>query len=298
MQLEWLDDILAVMDAGSLAEAAKRRFLTQSAFTRRIRSIEDKIGAELFDRSRKPVAIASGVKSLEPELRELSARLRRLKYDLRSSAEGAGGGVTFVCQHAITATISPWIVQVLTAQNDASVRVRSGNRDECLMLLLSGDADFAVTYEDPDDHSPLLPQGFETADLGVDLLVPAGAPELLRRTRNAGIPVILYPPEVFLGRIFHQCLAPRLSDSTLLLPKAETALTLAACEYALCGIGVAWLPLTLIRRHLGEGRLQRADWLPEHQLKITMIRLAGRQGGRNQEIWRKLPASPGFPSDL
>ena len=93
MQLDWIDDILAVIDAGSLAQAAERRFLTQSAFTRRVRVIEEKIGITLVDRSRKPVAIMPGVQALDPELRDLSVRLRRLKHDLLASADdGVGGG--------------------------------------------------------------------------------------------------------------------------------------------------------------------------------------------------------------
>ena len=115
MRLEWIDDILAVLDSGSLARAAERRFLTQSAFTRRVRTIEDSIGATLFDRRRKPVALMPGVAPLEPELRDLSARLRRIAQDLRLSAGQAGRTLTFACQHAITTTVSPRGVSELTA---------------------------------------------------------------------------------------------------------------------------------------------------------------------------------------
>lgn len=41
MCLEWLEDILGVAETGSFSEAAERRHLTQSAFSRRIRNIED-----------------------------------------------------------------------------------------------------------------------------------------------------------------------------------------------------------------------------------------------------------------
>ncbi len=41
IRLEWLEDILAVAETGSFSEAAERRHLTQSAFSRRIRNIED-----------------------------------------------------------------------------------------------------------------------------------------------------------------------------------------------------------------------------------------------------------------
>ena len=41
MRLEWLEDILAIAQTGSFSGAAERRNLTQSAFSRRIRQIED-----------------------------------------------------------------------------------------------------------------------------------------------------------------------------------------------------------------------------------------------------------------
>ncbi|MCE8525689.1 LysR family transcriptional regulator [Ruegeria pomeroyi] len=293
MQLDWIDDILAVIDTGSLAAAAERRLLTQPAFTRRVRGIEERIGAALFDRSRKPVAVLPGVLALEPELRELSGRLRRLQQDLRVSAEDARRGVTLVCQHAITTTISPWIVRDLTASQDISVRVRSGNRDECLMLLLSGEADFAVAYEVPGERDPMLPQAFDRAELETDLLVPVHASGLETAEARTAMPVIGYPPDVFLGQVFDRFVAPRLPAGFTYEVRAETALTLAACEYALGGIGVAWLPLTLVAPHLAAGRLCRAEGLPDQPLTVTLMRLSGGSPRRSDQSWQMLSGQPG-----
>lgn len=297
MQLDWIEDILAVVDTGSLARAAERRFVTQSAFTRRIRLIEDKIGVTLFDRSRKPVAVMPGVQALVPDLRDLGQRLRRLNYDLRMSERSSGGGVTFVCQHAITATISPQIVQVLTAQDEMSVRVRSGNRDECLMLVLSGEVDFAVTYEAAGEQLPLPLKGFEAADIGKDQLVPVCRPDLHVMAEDPVIPTIGYPPEVFFGHIFRQQIEPRLPDHTVISLKAETALTLAAREYALGGIGIAWLPLMLVSKHLNERRLKLIDWLPTQPLHLKMIRFAGERNDRQDRAWNALLTQFSFRVD-
>ena len=301
MQLDWIDDILAVIDTGSLAQAAERRFLTQSAFTRRVRAIEEKLGTRLFDRSRKPVVALPGVRALEPELREMSARLRRLQLNLRVSDSQAGEAFTLVCQHAITATISPWVVRQLTARGEASVRVRSGNRDECLMMLLSGEVEFAMAYEAPDERRQTLVRGLEATALGADQLVPVAAPELAAQAAAGGadhLPLIGYPPDVFLGRVFGQYIVPRLPETTVLSLKAETALTLAALEYALSGIGVAWLPRTLVAGHLTAGRLRHLDGLPEQELSITLTRLAGPQHAHHDALWRDLAAHPEFPGIL
>lgn len=105
MRLDWLEDILAVLDTGSFARAAEARNLTQSAFTRRIRTIEDGIGTPLFDRARKPVQLLPNVRAREDEMRRMAADLRTLRDGLRQS--GAGRVVSLACQHAITTTISP-----------------------------------------------------------------------------------------------------------------------------------------------------------------------------------------------
>lgn len=292
MRLEWIDDILAVLDTGSLARAAERRFLTQSAFTRRVRVIEHSIGTTLFDRQRKPVTLMPGVEALEPELRDLSARLRYLGGALRMSTTQMRRRVTFVCQHAITATVSPRVVRELTSIGEASVRVRSGNRDDCLMCLLSGEAEFAITYEMPGERAPVIPKAFEAVTLSTDTLVPVCTPALRPALNGTEIPTVSYPADAFLGQVFDRMIGPRLPAGMTLASRAESALTLAMLEFALNDLGVAWLPQSLVADHLAQGRLLRVDdVLPTQDLDIMMIRLSEDQSDRSQEVWQHLIAT-------
>ena len=289
MRLEWIEDLLAVMDNGSLVRAAEKRFLTQSAFTRRVRSIEESIGAELFDRSRKPIELLPGVLALAPEMRDIVGRLRKMRGGLRQAARGARGSIGFACQHAITATVSPKLVAILTAEQTASVRVRSGNRDECLMMLLSDEVDFAIMYDAPDEWMPVIPKAFEAFVLGDDTLLPVCAPSLGEVADMSVMPVISYPSDVFLGKIFDNNLAPLLPEGMTTSTKAETSLTLAAYQYALSGIGVAWLPLSLVEPSLKAGQLRRLDdRLPSQPLTIKMIRLSEASNSRSQFAWERL----------
>ena len=79
MRLEWLKDVLTVAETGSFTEAAQRRHLTQSAFSRRIQMIEDYVGVELFDRSRKPVQLrpTTQAQGVEPGIRKVLFALAR-----------------------------------------------------------------------------------------------------------------------------------------------------------------------------------------------------------------------------
>lgn len=297
MRLEWIDDILAVLDCGSLAQAAEKRMLTQSAFTRRVRTIEDSIGATLFDRRRKPVSLMPGVEALEPELREMSMRLHKLRQTLKTANNNSGKPLTFVCQHALTSTISPQVVRAVAKDGVTSVRVRSGNQDECLMLLLSKEVDLAIMYALPDDSSFAISSAFETVSLGEDLLAPVCAPLLRDAASSAVIPIIAYPADVFLGQVFTRMISHQILQGVTLMPIAETALTLAMLQLAVSEIGIAWLPLSLVAKPLEQGDLIRVDTvLPAQILSIKMVRLRATHTERNEVIWRHLSAHLQIPT--
>jgi len=275
MRLEWIEDILAVLDTGSLAGAAQKRFLTQPAFTRRVRMIENRIGVQIFDRSRKPVRLLPGIAVLEPDLRAAAARLRRLRDAMRLSPNASGQPLAFICQHAITATVSPRIVKALAQDGLGAVQVRSGNLDECLMQVLAQEVDFAITYEAPGDQTAATAQAFVSRLLGQDWLIPVCTPAVRALAAGPVIPTIAYPSNAHLGRVFDHRIAPRLPEGVITAPRAETALTLAMLQFALNDIGIAWLPETLAAEALDKGLLVRLDdLLPTQALEIRLVRLS------------------------
>ena len=294
MRLEWIEDILAVLDSGSLARAAERRLLTQSAFTRRVRLIEENLGATLFDRSKKPVTLLPDVARLEPDLRRAAADLRRLRDRLRVAAGASGRSYAFACQHALSATLSPALVKVLAEEDGVAARMLSGDRDECLGQLLVGDVDFAVMYDLPDEEGVALPKAFDMVVLGQDLLIPVAVSGLAGSVGQAlAMPLISYPHTVFLGQVFDRTIAPRLPAGTLFDPKAETALTLAMLQFALNGLGIAWLPLSLVAEMLTIGRLQRVEGLPEQPLDLKLFRLSDGPMTREDRVWQRLSGLTG-----
>lgn len=287
MRLEWLDDILAVADAGSLARAAVLRHVSQSAFTRRLRAIEAALGQPLFERRRKPLTLLPEVAQHLPAMRSLAAQLRQLREGLSQS--GGARGLTLACQHAITTTHSPAIVAELTRGRGRPVRVRSENREECLLRLLAGEADLAVVYDMPEVAPLAMGDAFERVPLGPERLLPVAAPGL---SCGEELPYVGYPGDVFLGQVMDRALLPRVVPGLRLRRCAETALTLAAHEYARRGIGLAWLPEAMARGDLDAGRLvSLAPRLPAPEMGLWMLRLTGHGAGWEAD-WQRL-AGPG-----
>jgi DNA-binding transcriptional LysR family regulator len=54
LESKWLEDFSALAATRSFSQAAKRRFVTQPAFSRRIRSLEAALGLTLVNRARTP----------------------------------------------------------------------------------------------------------------------------------------------------------------------------------------------------------------------------------------------------
>ena len=65
MELKWIEDFISLAETRSFSRSAEARFVTQSAFSRRIRSLEVWLGTVLLDRSTYPITLtADGVEFL------------------------------------------------------------------------------------------------------------------------------------------------------------------------------------------------------------------------------------------
>lgn len=292
MKLEWLDDVLAVIDTGSFNEAARTRFLTQPAFSRRIQTIERAIGFELFDRSHKPVKLRQSVLEQESNLRELAEALRNLKHDL-GSLVAPPAELTLVSQHAISTAIAPQIVQSITSEFDLRIRLRSANREECLSLLYAGKADigllFQLDVEPPLQHSQFI----ETHRIAAEPLVPVVAVDgyelLMSELNDNKLRIISYPKDVFLGKVLQSILKPQLEPTIDIQWIVETALTTAALEFALAGVGLAWVPLSLASSAIARSELLRLDpQLPSAMMSITALRLIRNDNSHIDSAWNQI----------
>jgi DNA-binding transcriptional LysR family regulator len=54
MNLIWFEDFMALASTGNFSRAAEERHMTQPAFSRRIRALEEWLGVVLIDRRRTP----------------------------------------------------------------------------------------------------------------------------------------------------------------------------------------------------------------------------------------------------
>lgn len=86
MELENLEYFFRIVETGSFSAAAEALFTTQSSVSKHIAQLEQELGAQLFDRSRRAVTLTAAGRAVLPEARALAAQYRRM-----CAAAGAHG---------------------------------------------------------------------------------------------------------------------------------------------------------------------------------------------------------------
>jgi LysR family transcriptional regulator, hypochlorite-specific transcription factor HypT len=296
MRLDWLQDIQSVAETGSFSEAAQRRNVTQSAFSRRIRQIEDFLGIELFDRGKKPIQLRATTRENLDQIVSLIAATHQLASDLRRGDRVAGQRIAIASQHALLTSMTPQLVRQVHAQaRDMQFRLVPANLDECLAMLVSRRVDFAITYAVAGEESPLSEEFVESMPVGSDRLIPVVASDQRHCVPDwlaAGVlPSVTYPDEVFFGAVMRRNVLPLLDDRLRLNVHAVSELTLAVLELCSQGLGVAWVPLSTARTRLGAGEIASVEHvLPSVSLRVHTSRLVGRHELAEAKFWQTVRA--------
>lgn len=287
MELVWLEDFNALADSGNFSRAAELRHVSQPAFSRRIRALENWAGVELFERTAQGAALTEAGASMLDNARELTRRLYQMRSDVREVAGKASRTLHFAATHSLSFTFFPaWIRQVENGAPIEGIRLHSDNMAACEQLLLNGEVQFLICHQHP-SVTPLFDAAqFDSAVIGSDVLVALQSPEL---PAGEHVPFLAYTAESGLGRIIAAHLQAHRGH-----PRLDTVFSshLAAVllSMALQAKGVAWLPETLAAPEMAAGRLVRsASALPDIPTQIRILRAKIPLGDFAEQFWAGLP---------
>ncbi len=278
MDPKWLRDLLALHTAQSFSRASQQRNITQSAFSRRIRSLEDWVGTPLVQRESVPLELSAAGKDLIPLARAIIARLDELDAHVAERRNDQRRFLRFAAQHSPSTMALPAHLRALHARIPGlRTHVISANLSDCIDRLNAGRCDIVICYTHPAARLELDGDTYETLRIGTDRLVPvtstaaAGAWQF-PGTQQDPVPVVTYEAESFLGMVLRETLAdPGLFAEIRHIDSYSEALK----QIVLTGMGVAWLPHALVAEEVRRGALQVLDeegWCSEMRLAAILRR--------------------------
>jgi DNA-binding transcriptional LysR family regulator len=292
LDLEWLEDFLALAETGNFSRAAEARAIAQPAFSRHIRALEDWVGVELFDRSAHPAALTAAGKRFLPLLQATLAQLESARTRAREAHEIAASTLRFAATHVLSLTFFPrWLAGLESRLDMGPIQTMSDSSQACEDLMLQRRVQFVPCHGHPGVPGRLDEAQYPMQRISDDVLQPVSAPDTADPQRPlhamgqpAAVPVLAYSEASGLGRIMRSRMRSVFSDTpdaaTPALP-GGVAVVFTAHHAVLLktmaqeGRGVAWLPQSLIADGLRSGALVVAGG-PEWNVPVE-IRLY-RQG--------------------
>jgi LysR family transcriptional regulator, hypochlorite-specific transcription factor HypT len=298
VQLSWLEDFIELARTRSFSRAAENRCVTHPAFGRRIKALEQWVGAELVERSHPVSLTAAGQLFLDAATHSVDV-LSAAKAQLEDSSASVEQTLRVATGRTLARTFFPaWYEQLTQRLGSFPVSVSTGGAQEVIFRLGAGEADLLVIYSSPTTRLLIDPLRYESLTLARETLLPVSATDTKGRPRLKLVNAGTATPTPWLG--FSQSLTLRgvLSKHLAGLPK-KLALHMVyqADSYesihamALRGMGVAWLPQQLVQDDIRQAQLAVIGG-PEMRVNfdISLYRLRGNSKPLVNAIWASVAA--------
>lgn len=288
LETKWLDDFVALADTHSFSAAARQRHVTQPAFSRRIRMLEQTLGRTLVDRSTSPVRLTPIGERFLQTARALVEQLDECLPRLQAPEEGALLSLKIAAAHSLASTFYPgWLRQPDNPLQQHHVEINAMNVTEVGMSVMLHRHDFGLIYHLA--HMSLdeqMQSRFDLHRLGGTRLLP------VQRAVGAAHRWLGYAQGTLLGHITSLLpVVPLQQGDQVLQPahSAESADVLKAM--VMQGIGAGWLPELLINDELETGALVV---LGNEQVLLDVMLIRAHEThpeSLRNAIWHALPDS-------
>ena len=148
IELRHLKTLLALQETGSVSLAAKRVFLTQSALSHQIRTLEQHYDTPLFERKSNPIRFTPAGERLLQLARELSPLLAAAQRDMAQIIEGEAGELRLAVEcHTCFDWLMPAMDTFRPLWPQVELDIVSGFQADPVGLLLTHRADLAIVSE-------------------------------------------------------------------------------------------------------------------------------------------------------
>jgi DNA-binding transcriptional LysR family regulator len=275
LNLREIRAFIAVAQTGSFTRAASRLHLSQPALTVQIHRIEDLVGARLFDRNSRNVALTTIGRQLLPLLQKSLQDMENVLHDARSLSEGSSGQIRIACLPSFAASVLPdFILAFSNEMPTVTFAIRDVVASVVNQLVRNEDVDLGLT------GGALADPAIEVLHAGEDrlcVICPQGHP--LMKKRHVRIEDVAAYPLVLTatGTSVRAVVDAAFEDAGCLpLVACEPTYMMTAVAMVRAGLGLTILPRSareiraepsLVARPIDDPRLVRP---------VTLVKKRGR----------------------
>ncbi|EPC04400.1 hypothetical protein L861_03500 [Litchfieldella anticariensis FP35 = DSM 16096] len=298
MEIRWLEDFIALARTRHFSRAADEQNVTQPTFSRRIKLLEEEMGATLVNRQTLPLSLTPAGEEFLQLCEQVTDRVRLTRERIQRLTEEQARRVLIAAPQSLLSHLLPDWLRTLGLEELVVpyLRATSWLLADYFQALERNECDLALCYWPVERcELDLDTSAFHYRIIGEERLVPlsvaddVGRPRfLLPGSRRSPLPLMAYHPRGLLSSAIaaHLARQPEASHFNIV---NESIQTTNVKELVGLGYGVGWLPQRVAQKALDDGHLVRAGearW--DVPLEIRLYRHRNRQHSGLEALWDRL----------
>ena len=258
LSLRQIETLQAIVDAGSLVQAASALNMTPAALTARVKALEEGVGLRLFDRTPAGMRLTKAGEAALGASRIVEQSMRNFADTLAAIRTGQGGRLSVGAVSTAKYFAPKLIAAFVASRPKVDLRFLIGNRDATVEWLRSSEVEIALCGRPPRDMA------VETASLGPHPYVLVAPPDhrlarqkCLFRGDLAGETFLIREPGSGTRSLFEAFFGETSGGPVKL--GMELGSNESIKQAVMAGLGIALLSAHTIGAEIESGRLVRLD---------------------------------------
>ena len=258
MDIEFARTFIKIVDTGSFTAAAQSLHLTQTAISRRIRSLEDYMGCQLIIRNKSGATLTPSGRRFLRYAVNLVQTMERARHDI-GFAPAYDGVLTVGGRFGLwDGLLLRWLEKISIEQPNMQIRAESGIEEGLMQNLIDGRLDIGIMYTP--QHRPTLKVDW----LLDEELILVSTQKIALGLANPNTYVhVNWGPE-FLSQLTASL--PELSS-----PRLTVGIGWLGLQHILNMGGSGYFPRRLVLELINQGRLFPVESAPSFQLPAYVI---------------------------
>lgn len=285
LDTKWLEDFLMLVETRNFSRAAEMRHITQPAFGRHIKALENNVGKVLIDRSTTPVTLTPAGRQFRSVARNIVSQVNEGINLLNGHNQPLPSRVRITSPHILASSLLPDLMNLVSdPKKNIAFKIDILRVDFAVESLINGECDFLIAF----DMSSLLQPPFQNICIGSgDFLLVSAANKkgkLLFDLERKAVPFIGYSKECYSARLIERY--PLVQPIINSFPFCETSMPHLNKVMVQDGKGISWLPDCLIKNELNNKELIAIE---PNTLKIPyqirLYRNSSRLSAEAENMW-------------
>jgi LysR family transcriptional regulator, hydrogen peroxide-inducible genes activator len=241
MEIHQLHYFVAAAECGNVSRAAERCHVAQPSLSQQIRKLEAYLGAPLFDRLGRGVALTDAGRALLPRARRILAEVRDTETNLRREVEDGPGTLVVGAIPTVAPYLLPPALRTLRdAHPGCHISVREALSEQLVQALENSEIDCALLSTPLDDDLlDVEVLGEEELLVAVPRSHAAARHEHISVTDLRGQPTVSLEDIHCLGRqVYHFCATRHIARQIV----CRTTQLSTIIELVALGVGISLIP--------------------------------------------------------